>query len=206
MCTNMQAKNSEQGKSSGFTCLTEPTLQARLSRLPRVLSESKERIQRNLPAYTASAQPPAVKSVSNLPQANSVNLDIKRVVAYRHWCNKLWNAVRFAHGHLGPDFQPSQQQQLQLDARQLPLACRWILSRLNAATQATVTAMHAYQFADATQVSCWPFQAQGHCKAVLWWCIDGCRVLKRSCPQLRGVSGAWSGRLHSDSEPRISCL
>ena len=83
-------------------------------------------------------------------QANSINLDIKRVVAYRHWCNKLWNAVRFAHGHLGPDFSPPSAEPL--DPAALPWACRWILSRLNAATRATANAMHAYCFADATQV------------------------------------------------------
>lgn len=34
-------------------------------------------------------------------QGRDINLDIKRVVAYRHWCNKLWNAIRFAMLNLG---------------------------------------------------------------------------------------------------------
>lgn len=120
---------------------------------PREVQRAKQGQQADFPSGIEECGADALRFAlaAYSGQANSVNLDIKRVVAYRHWCNKLWNAVRFAHGHLGPDFQPSQQQQLQLDARQLPLACRWILSRLNAATQATVTAMHAYQFADATQ-------------------------------------------------------
>lgn len=33
--------------------------------------------------------------VAYTSQARDINLDIKRVVAYRYWCNKLWNAIKF---------------------------------------------------------------------------------------------------------------
>ena len=78
-----------------------------------------------------------------------MNLDIKRVVAYRHWCNKLWNAVRFALLNLGEGFQPAASRP---SPAGLPFACRWILSRLNAATEATVTAFTTYAFSAASQV------------------------------------------------------
>ena len=83
-------------------------------------------------------------------QANSVNLDIDRVIGYRHWCNKLWNAVRFALMNLGEGFQPSASPP---SPASLPVACRWILSRLNAATEAIVTAFTTYEFSAASQVS-----------------------------------------------------
>lgn len=39
-------------------------------------------------------------------QGKSINLDIKRLVGYRQFCNKQWNAVRFAVTYL-TDFTPS---------------------------------------------------------------------------------------------------
>lgn len=70
------------------------------------------------------------------PQARDINLDIKRVVAYRYWCNKLWNAIKFAMMNLPAGFVPQQPEQL--TAQQLeswPAAARWILSRLNSAVE-----------------------------------------------------------------------
>lgn len=84
-------------------------------------------------------------------QGRDINLDIKRVVAYRHWCNKLWNAIKFAMINLGDDFVPTSDLQ---NSQQLPFGCRWILSRLSAAVDSTVKALHAYQFQSATQASC----------------------------------------------------
>lgn len=69
-------------------------------------------------------------------QARDINLDIKRVVAYRYWCNKLWNAIKFAMMNLPADFVPQQQEQI--TAEQLeswPAAARWIVSRLNSAVE-----------------------------------------------------------------------
>ena len=82
-------------------------------------------------------------------QARDVNLDIKRVVGYRHWCNKLWNAVRFAAGHLPDGYRPNSSA---VAPQQLPWACRWILSRLDKAVQQTNQALRLYSFADATTV------------------------------------------------------
>ncbi|KAK9820072.1 hypothetical protein WJX72_005790 [[Myrmecia] bisecta] len=86
--------------------------------------------------------------MSYTSQGGDINLDIKRVVAYRYWCNKLWNAIRFAMRNLGDEFVPSPEAPR---ARSLPFACRWVLSRLKAAIDATVKGLEGYDFSTSTQ-------------------------------------------------------
>ncbi|CAJ1991110.1 ValRS / valyl-tRNA synthetase [Leishmania donovani] len=92
--------------------------------------------------------------LSYTQSGRSVNLDIQRVVAYRQFCNKLWNVVRYVLYHaLGTDYVPSKQQFSPAeDAAMLPLECRWILSRLDAAIAEATQGMSEglYDFALAT--------------------------------------------------------
>lgn len=55
----------------------------------------------------------------------------------RNFANKLWNAVRFALGHLDVDIHGD---------GELSLADRWILSRLTATTRTTTDSLAAYEF------------------------------------------------------------
>lgn len=84
--------------------------------------------------------------VAYTSQARDINLDIKRVVAYRHWCNKLWNATKFAMKYLPDDFAPASSP----DTSAYPFFCRWILSCLSRASETTVQAMERYEFSTAT--------------------------------------------------------
>jgi len=95
-------------------------------------------------------------------QARDINLDIKRVVAYRHWCNKLYNAIRYASMNLPEDYVPP----TDAAAREagfvagLPAPSRWLLSKLSVAAGTVVKAMEAYDFATATQklYSFWQYE------------------------------------------------
>jgi valyl-tRNA synthetase len=80
-------------------------------------------------------------------QGRNVNLDVNRVVGYRHFCNKVWQGTRFGLMYFGEGFVfPGA-----LSAGQdLAWEDRWILSKLSACAEKTNEAMKNYEFANAT--------------------------------------------------------
>ncbi|KAG6513346.1 hypothetical protein ZIOFF_023670 [Zingiber officinale] len=93
--------------------------------------------------------------VSYTAQSDKINLDVLRVIGYRQWCNKLWNAIHFAMLKLGDGYVPPQK----IDVKSMPPVCQWILSVLNNAVARTISSFESYKFSDATTV-CLP-QAEG---------------------------------------------
>jgi len=84
-------------------------------------------------------------------QGRDVNLDINRVVGYRQFCNKLWNATRFALAHLTPEkYKPvplGDTVEELATSPHLAVRDRWILSRLNHAIATTSEcALPAFSF------------------------------------------------------------
>uniref|UniRef100_A0AAY4DA59 valine--tRNA ligase n=1 Tax=Denticeps clupeoides TaxID=299321 RepID=A0AAY4DA59_9TELE len=75
-------------------------------------------------------------------QGRDINLDVNRILGYRHFCNKLWNAVKFAMKALGENFAPLEKSQSVSD--------RWILSRLSAAVVLCASGFEAYDFPGIT--------------------------------------------------------
>ncbi|XP_043712744.1 valine--tRNA ligase, mitochondrial 1 [Telopea speciosissima] len=141
--------------------------------------------------------------ISYTAQSDKINLDIQRVIGYRQWCNKLWNAIRFAMTKLGDDYVPPTNFILQ----SMPFCCKWILSVLNKAISKTVSSLESYEFSDACTAvySWWQFQlcdvfieaikpyfagtdprfesARSAAQDALWVCLDnGLRLLHPFMP------------------------
>jgi len=81
-------------------------------------------------------------------QGRDINLDVLRIQGYRHFCNKLWNASKFAMLNFTPQFVPEEDINKTIDNAS-PMD-RWILSRLSAATKSTNEAFKTYEFPKAT--------------------------------------------------------
>ncbi|KAJ2956002.1 hypothetical protein NQZ79_g8104 [Umbelopsis isabellina] len=78
-----------------------------------------------------------------------INLDILRVDGYRKFCNKLWNANRFAMMKLGDNFTPRADAKLTGNES---LAEKWILNKFNKAAIETNKALEERNFMAATNI------------------------------------------------------
>ncbi|XP_034943324.1 valine--tRNA ligase isoform X3 [Chelonus insularis] len=81
-------------------------------------------------------------------QGRDINLDILRVQGYRFFCNKLWNATKFALMYLG-DFKYEGETKLTENESKIDL---WMLSRVSYAAKVCDKALAQYDFNAATTV------------------------------------------------------
>uniref|UniRef100_A0A8C2YPH0 valine--tRNA ligase n=1 Tax=Chinchilla lanigera TaxID=34839 RepID=A0A8C2YPH0_CHILA len=134
-------------------------------------------------------------------QGRDINLDVNRILGYRHFCNKLWNATKFALRGLGQGFVPSP---TFTPGGRASLVDRWILSRLTEAVRLSNEGFQAYDFPAITtaQYSFWLYelcdvyleclkpvlhgvdQAAAECaRQTLYTCLDvGLRLLSPFMP------------------------
>ncbi|KAJ0407694.1 hypothetical protein ATCC90586_001876 [Pythium insidiosum] len=85
--------------------------------------ELRREFPNGIPACGADALRYALASY--LQQGRQINMDVQRVVSHRQFCNKIWNAVRYAL----PLLETDKSNTLVVDG-EMSLADRWILSRL----------------------------------------------------------------------------
>ncbi|HZI09203.1 MAG TPA: class I tRNA ligase family protein, partial [Myxococcus sp.] len=103
----------------------------------------KNKFPQGMPAFGADALRFTLASLTQ--QGRDIKLSLDRVGGYKAFCNKLWNASRFALMNMG-EFRLDERP---LSQRSLTLADRWILSRLQRATTDTRAALEVYGFAEA---------------------------------------------------------
>ncbi|XP_048593948.1 valine--tRNA ligase, mitochondrial 1-like [Brassica napus] len=127
--------------------------------------------------------------VSYTAQSEKINLDILRVVGYRQWCNKLWNAVRFALIRLGDGYAPT----MVLSPETMPFSCQWILSELNKTISKTVESLDAFDLSEAANT------------VYAWWQYQFCDVFIEAIkPYFANAPLAASERAHAQDALWVS--
>ncbi|CAG0888045.1 unnamed protein product [Darwinula stevensoni] len=157
-----------------------------------------------------------------LTPGRDINLDVLRVQGYRFFCNKLWNATKFAVSCLGDKFIPSLSPQLPEGASRID---RWILSRLTAAVEAVNRGFENYEFPPIT-MACYNFwlyelcdvyleaikpcfrdgseDTQERCRQVLYTCLEtGLRLISPLMPYVSEELWQRLPRRANDGTPSI---
>ncbi|KAG3171264.1 putative valine--tRNA ligase, cytoplasmic [Phytophthora cactorum] len=113
--------------------------------LKKAEKELKKEFPKGIPTCGADAL--RFTLASYLQQGRQINMDVQRVVSYRHFCNKVWNAVRYALPLLETDNANSESVDLSLLRDDMTLADRWIMSRLAAVVSEVNDGIAANQLA-----------------------------------------------------------
>ncbi len=120
----------------------------------KAIKDQKETFPDGIPRCGADALRYGLLAYTS--QGNSVNMDVSRVVGYRHFCNKLWNATRFALSHFekAPASWDKEKEVGVWDPR-LPLRLEdaYILSKLSQACSKINQAYENYDLAGCVQIS-----------------------------------------------------
>ncbi|KAH9580058.1 Methionyl/Valyl/Leucyl/Isoleucyl-tRNA synthetase [Trypanosoma melophagium] len=122
--------------------------------VPKALKLQKETFPNGIPECGSDALRFGLLSYTQ--SGRNVNLDIDRIVAYRQFCNKLWNAVRYVLYHaLGTEYKPNVTSFDLSMTNTLPLECQWILSRLDVAVEECTRGFSegSYDFALSTNAA-----------------------------------------------------
>ncbi|XP_072287677.1 valine--tRNA ligase, mitochondrial [Pyxicephalus adspersus] len=100
---------------------------------PRELKVAEAGLLKDFPSGIPECGTDALRFAlcSHRVQGDDINLDVVSVLAVRHFCNKIWNGVKFTLTALGDDFSPLPMDQIR---PQVPID-RWIVHRLRQTTE-----------------------------------------------------------------------
>ncbi|XP_063604194.1 valine--tRNA ligase-like isoform X2 [Penaeus indicus] len=120
---------------------------------PREVEKAKEGQKRDYPQGIPECGTDALRFAlcAYTAQGRDINLDVLRVNGYRNFCNKLWNATKFALMNLGKDFKPHESlKTLQEMGNSLSMVDRWMLHQLSVAVRECNAAFKEFNFPRAT--------------------------------------------------------
>jgi valyl-tRNA synthetase len=113
---------------------------------PAALDSIRRQFPEGFPRFGADALRFTLAALAG--QGSDIKLSVKRIEGYRHFCNKLWNAYRFAARHIVE----GEASDAPLADRSLTLADRWILTRLNQVIAGVTESLTTYRFNDAASI------------------------------------------------------
>eukprot|EP00359_Climacostomum_virens_P007069 CAMPEP_0204903632 /NCGR_PEP_ID=MMETSP1397-20131031/4383_1 /ASSEMBLY_ACC=CAM_ASM_000891 /TAXON_ID=49980 /ORGANISM="Climacostomum Climacostomum virens, Strain Stock W-24" /LENGTH=965 /DNA_ID=CAMNT_0052072313 /DNA_START=60 /DNA_END=2957 /DNA_ORIENTATION=- len=186
--------------------------------LKRAEAEKRKEFEKGIPECGSDAL--RFGMLAYMIQGRSINLDVKRVIGYRQFCNKLWNAVKFALAYLPEGFVPDYD--FLASRAEFSTIDKWILSRLSKTIESTNTNLSDYSFGDAVQTlfSFWLYdvcdvyleaikpvmrseaQAKHFAQNILYLCLDnGLRLLH---PMIPFITEELFQRLPNHAEKAVS--
>ncbi|ETO28839.1 hypothetical protein RFI_08286 [Reticulomyxa filosa] len=88
-----------------------------------------------------------------LTQHRNINLDVARIIGYRQFGNKIWNAVRFSLSKFGVDYVPPSISTFNDDTMtHSSFVDQWILSKLNYVIHQCQIGNSSYRFDQSTEI------------------------------------------------------
>ncbi|CAG0891729.1 unnamed protein product, partial [Cyprideis torosa] len=117
---------------------------------PREVEKAKKGLAQDYPNGIPECGTDALRFglLSYMQSGRDINLDVLRIQGYRFFCNKLWNATKFALKYLGNDYKPLPKMMAPQPSD--PEMSRWILSRLAATVSAVNAGLASYEFPAVT--------------------------------------------------------
>jgi valyl-tRNA synthetase len=109
-------------------------------------AENNPTYRKGVPPYGADAT--RLTMLFLTPVGGDIHFDHTLVELGQKFCNKLWNAARFVLMNLGEE-EPGDLDRL--DGKEMDLADRWILSRLQKAVQGIRRSLETFRFNEATR-------------------------------------------------------
>lgn len=115
---------------------------------PKEVDKAKAGQKRDYPEGIPECGTDALRfALCAMCSGRDINLDILRVQGYRFFCNKIWNATKFALTYLGDDFKAPIDHKLIGNESPMDL---WMLSRLSSAVTDSNKGFESYDFPLAT--------------------------------------------------------